>query len=251
VGYCKGEGRGAHAKGAILNKVKMNKTNQNVGWAAYTFNPVTGCLGPTGDGKHCDYCYAKKMTERFGQNFEPTFYPDRLDAPGNTPVPKVGNTRVFVCSMGELFGPWILDEWIEKIFEVVRANPQWTFLFLTKCPDRLPVLDWPRNAWIGATIDKQERVEAVIEAFVQLYFRRIYNNKLFVSCEPLLEHTVIPERLWNVLNWIIIGAKSEGKKKIQPKTEWIENLFTQARQYRVPVWMKDNLKFLVQEIPHD
>lgn len=118
-----------------------------------------------------------------------------------------------------------------------------------KFPELLPVLDWPRNAWIGATIDNQGGVEAVTEAFVQLYFRRIYNNKLFVSCEPLLEHIVIPERLWNVLNWIIIGAKSEGKKKTQPKTEWIEDLFGHARTYAVPVWMKDNLKFLVQETP--
>lgn len=194
-----------------MNKVKMNKTNQNVGWAQYTFNPVTGCLGPDGDGKHCPYCYAEKIAKRFGQSFKPTFHPERLDAPQNTPAPKVGNTRVFVCSMGELFGPWVPDEWICQILDVVHANPQWTFLFLTKFPLKLP-LPWPKNAWIGATIDRQERLQKTTDSFLAL--RKVgIKNKLFISCEPLLEHIILPGSLLDVLSWIIIGAKSEGKKK--------------------------------------
>ncbi len=64
-----------------MNKSKLNKTNDNIGWAGHSFNPVTGCLGPDGDGKLCPYCYANAMTQRFGQSFKPTFYPERYDVP--------------------------------------------------------------------------------------------------------------------------------------------------------------------------
>lgn len=230
--------------------MKMNKVNNNIGWAAYSWNPISGCLGPAGDGKHCPYCYAKKMTERFHQSFAPTFHADRLDAPQNTPVPKEENNRVFVCSMGELFGPWILDGWIEKVFDAVRANPQWTFLFLTKYPERLPKLDWPANVWIGATIDRQERVQRTVDAFLQFSrIRKLEANKLFLSCEPLLEEIKIPTLGWLHIDWLIIGALSKGKEKVQPETEWIEHLFRQARDHRVPVWFKDNLIFRPQEVP--
>jgi protein gp37 len=191
------------------------------------------------------------MIERFGQSFEPTFHSNRLDAPRNTPLPKKGNTRVFVCSMGELFGPWIRDEWIERIFESVWANPQWTFLFLTKHPGRLPELDWPPNAWIGATIDRQERIEAVTAAFEELRSTIERRNKFFISCEPLLENLELYPSLMKKLDWIIVGALSKGKIKVQPKTEWVENILDNARYYEVPVWFKDNLVFRPQEVPGD
>jgi protein gp37 len=234
-----------------MSKAKFNKTNNNIGWAAYSWNPVTGCLGPDGDGGHCPYCYAKAMAKRFYRDFKPTFYPERLVAPQNTPVPKIGNTRVFVCSMGELFGPWVPDKWIEQVFDAVHANPQWTFLFLTKCPERLPALGlsyWPKNAWIGATIDRQERVGAVTDAFEELQHIKD-QSKLFVSCEPLLENLELYPELMETLDWIIVGALSKGKIKIQSKTEWVENILNIAREYEVPVWFKDNLIFRPQEVP--
>jgi protein gp37 len=234
-----------------MSKAKFNKTNQNIGWAAWSWNPLTGCLGPKGDGVHCDYCYAKKMAERFhpGQDrFTPAFHPERLDAPQNTPVPKEGNTRVFVCSAGELFGPWVPDEWIDQIFEVVRAAPQWTFLFLTKWPGRLPGLDWPKNAWIGCTIDKQERVSPATDAFEALYPIK-GKSKLFISCEPLLEDLDLYPELMGSLDWIIVGALSKGTAKVQPEPAWVENVLSIASDYGVPVWMKDNLIFRPQEVP--
>ena len=229
---------------------KLNKVNSNIGWAAWSWNPVTGCLGPAGDGKLCPYCYANRMTQRFGQSFKPTFHPERLYAPRNTKISRDSNNRVFVCSMGELFGPWVPDEWICQVLDVVHANPQFTFLFLTKCPERLPTLQWPQNAWIGATIDQQKRVVAVTDAFEELQHIKD-QGKLFISCEPLLENLELYPELMETLDWIIIGAKSQGKTKIQPEMIWVENILNIARDYEVSVWFKDNLIFRPQEIPND
>lgn len=235
-----------------MSKSKFNKTNNNIGWAQYSFNPVTGCLGPGGDGKHCSYCYAKKRADRFHQGFKPTFHSERLEAPQNTPVPKSGNTRVFVCSMGELFGPWIPDEWICQVFDVVHANPQWTFLFLTKFPKRLTTLDFPGNAWIGVTIDRQERVPGTVDALLRFRkYRQLKTNRLFLSCEPLLEKIDIPALGWLIIDWLIVGALSKGKKKVQPDPAWVEILLSQAREYDVSVWFKDNLIFRPQETPNE
>jgi protein gp37/ParB-like chromosome segregation protein Spo0J len=217
----------------------FNETNENIGWAAYSWNPVTGC-------KHgCPYCYAAAMSKRYGWTFEPTFHEDRLGKTATKLKPE-NNNRVFVCSMGELFGPWVPDRWIEEVFDTVQQNPEWLFLFLTKSPERLPEVSWPINSRIGATIDRQMRVEKLVEPFTSLA-SKYPQNKRFISCEPLLEPIIFPEDLWAVLDWLIIGAKSEGQVKIQPNMEWVESLFFQARKHSVPVWFKDNLEFRPQE----
>jgi hypothetical protein len=101
-------------------KSVFNFTNDNIEWAKWTWNPVTGCKFG------CPYCYAKDIANRFYPNkFEPTFHEDRLDAPVNTKVPTeattdIGYKNVFVCSMADLFGDWIPDEWIEKVLNAVR-----------------------------------------------------------------------------------------------------------------------------------
>src|SRR6516164_3575401 len=79
----------------------FNQVNDNIGWAKWSWNPVTGCL------HNCDYCYARDIANRFyPEKFEPTFHPERLDAPANTHVPKYAGDdpawrRVFTCSMAD------------------------------------------------------------------------------------------------------------------------------------------------------
>ena len=215
----------------------MNRTNENIGWAQYSWNPVTGCRFG------CEYCYAAAISKRYGKTFEPQIHEDRLAAPSNTkPKATDANNRVFVCSMGELFGDWVPQEWIDKVFAVVRKSPQWTFLFLTKNPKRLPSIDWPENAWVGSTIDRQVRVKPVAQAMSSVGAIR------FVSCEPLLEELALGP-VAEVVELIIVGAKSNGSSKVQPDAEWVERILGQARKHDCAVWFKDNLIFRPQEVP--
>lgn len=224
----------------------FNSTNDNIEWAKWSWNPVTGC-------KHgCDYCYARDIARRFyDTGFEPTFHENRLSAPKNTKVPEeaktnVGYKNVFVCSMADLFGDWVPKEWIEKVIQAVRENPQWNFLFLTKNPKRYLEFTFPENSWLGTTVDKQERVESAQDAFRKISDRK---NIMFLSCEPLLDPLSFTElSLWH---WIIIGGSSGNSQTpaIQPEWDWVESLLTQARDNRLDVYFKPNLTIRPLEYP--
>lgn len=229
---------------AVVKKSRFNPTNDNIEWAKWTWNPVTGCKFG------CKYCYARDIANRFNANgFEPTFHENRLTAPTDTKVPKeaatsIGYKNVFVCSMADLFGMWIPQEWIDKVMATVRENKQWNFLFLTKNPKRLVDIDFPDNCWVGTTVDVQERVSPAIEAFKQ-----VRATVKFLSCEPLQEHLEFCDM--SMFDWIIIGGRSRstGMPEGQPEWEWVEDLLTQARKDDLSVYFKPNLKVRPIEYP--
>ncbi len=45
--------------------------------------------------------------------------------------------RVFVCSMTDLFGEWVTDEMLDRIFAVMALTPHITYQVLTKRPERM------------------------------------------------------------------------------------------------------------------
>lgn len=141
-----------------------------IDWADATWNPVTGCL------HGCEYCYARRIAERFGGSraYEQFLFcaGDPFDCGGctqcNTVLDKPVQTangkidpypynflptyhrykldepqhwkqprNIFVCSMADLFGDWVPDGWIREVFEACDAAPQHRYLFLTKNPKRL------------------------------------------------------------------------------------------------------------------
>lgn len=229
----------------IERKPVFNRTNENIEWAAWSWNPVTGC-------KHgCDYCYARDIANRFyPQGFEPTFHSERLAAPTNTKSilqrwsDDKGHKGVFVCSMADLFGDWVPQEWIDAVLEATRDSPQWNFIFLTKNPKRLVDIGWPSNAWVGTTIDVQTRVKQAEDAFSQFDA-----TKKFVSCEPMLEQLQF-SRL-DVFDWVIIGGRSKNSKlpEFQPNPWWAINLSYEARKSGCQVYWKTNLTTRLREYP--
>jgi protein gp37 len=216
---------------------KFNRTNDNVGWANWTWNPVTGCL------HNCDYCYARDIANRFyPQGFAPTFHPERLTAPQVTRVPKDAGDdpawrRVFTCSMADLFGKWVPQEWIDAVFDAIVAAPQWEFLCLTKFPQRLAELDWPDNAWVGTTVDKQHRV-----ALAERSFAGVTAGVKWLSCEPLLEPLKFSSL--EMFDWVVIGAcsASSGAPAFAPPWDWVVDLYRQARDAGCKVYLKHNLE---------
>jgi protein gp37 len=226
------------------NDAIFNRTNENIEWAKWSWNPVTGCKNT------CSYCYARDIANRFyKQGFKPTFHKNRLSAPMNTKIKKSekdisGIHNVFVCSMADLFGDWVDKKWIDAILESVRNAPEWIFIFLTKNPNRLSEFKFPDNAWVGATIDIQDKVKKTENAF-----KNVKAKVKFISCEPLKEQIVFNNL--SLFNWLIIGgqSKSSNEPEFQPQWEWVESLLNQARENNLKVYFKPNLKVQPKEYP--
>jgi protein gp37 len=221
-------------------KHQFNPTNDAVDWASWTWNPVTGCL------HGCKYCYAREMAYRFTDTypiqFAPLFHHDRLDAPINT-KPGTGRAqdcRVFVCSMADLFGEWVPQNWIDAVLDATLKAPEWEYLFLTKFPQRYRRINLPPKAWFGASVDIQKRVKITEKAMPELDVA-----VRWISVEPMLEPLVFSDLSWCDL--LVIGAQSETNQPdgfvpaFAPRMEWIIDLIAQARAADVPVYLKPNL----------
>lgn len=228
------------------SKSVFNESNDNIEWSIWTWNPVTGC-------KHgCDYCYAEGIANRFyAQKFEPTFYENRLSAPLNSKIPEKynnhpGKQNVFVCSMADLFGDWVDESWINRVLEVCEKTPQWNYLFLTKNPKRLLDYSFPKNSWVGTTVDIKARLKHALEIMPQ-----VDAPIKFISFEPLLEDMGEPNL--SFIDWIIIGGQSgdtsRGIPPKQPKWKWVESLLMAARKADVKVYFKPNLLVRPKEYP--
>lgn len=182
----------------------MNKTK--IEWTDYTWNPVVGCKN------NCWYCYGKRIAKRFfkdNPNYEPKFYPERLEEPYKLKKP----SKIFVCSMADLFGDWIHENWIRRIILVATRNPQHTFQFLTKNPKRYLEFEFPKNCWLGLTMT-EPRIDN-LEYLLQK------DNYKFVSCEPLLAD--MSSMMFDNVDLVIVGAMT-GPKAIKPKKEWINSV---------------------------
>jgi protein gp37/ParB-like chromosome segregation protein Spo0J len=214
-----------------------------IGWAMWSWNPVTGC------NHGCDYCYARAiatsrdMAAYFPAGFTPLFHHERLDAPLNTPVPAraaadPAHGRVFVCSMADLFGAWVPQEWIDQVVASTVANPQWEYLYLSKFPQRYDRLNLPASGWIGASVDEQHRAEPTLAAM-----RKVSGVKVkWLSLEPLLEP--IKFSTLEGIDMIVIGAQSENigqNSSFSPPFEWVADLVATARRDGCKVWLKTNL----------
>jgi len=228
------------------SKPVFNSTNDSVSWAAWTWNPVTGC------NHGCKFCYAReiahsdRMAAVYPFQFAPAFHEYRLEAPKNTkrqPSDDPTQGRVFVCSMADLFGKWVPDSWIESVFKSAIASPEWEYLFLTKWPKRYAMLKDLPKAWFGASIIKQGDVDRVTNDMTS--FEVHSGITRWISLEPMLEPIQFGDLSWCDL--VVIGAQTSTRQPdgfvpaFSPKFEWVADVVAQCREQGVPYYLKPNL----------
>lgn len=281
-------------------------TKTKIEWADATWNPVTGCY------HGCEYCYARRIAERFGGytwfedpsgiftdeldrgektkiheaggmlfpdfqirskngkdcralfpfKFEPTLYHDRLKEPAKVKKPQT----IFVCSMADLFGEWVPDEWIKTVFDACEDVPRHRYLFLTKNPARYNqlissgILPLKKNFWYGFSAENDARLAGRLSfmpwrhgANVRLHENEpdfAYNS--FVSLEPLTGgiNMDCADILATYPRWCIMGAMTgpgskEGRKYLHKSD--VLDIAKWADKYSIPVFMKDSLIPIVGE----
>lgn len=241
-----------------------------IGWADFSWGIASGCR--TG----CGYCYARVIANRFKPKgtvlwssqeagngkcytagkgdvfpygFAPTFYPHRLDEPLKVKKPSM----IFVCSMGELFGPWVPLDWVKAIYDVMTACVDHTFIVLTKWPggirDKLhgfePDKRWPLfnsresypNIWHLTSVEDQATWDKRVPEILKL--REHGWPVLGVSVEPMLG-PIEPHRI-EELDWVIVGGQSPASAR-QPEHEWVMPIIEQCGVEGIPLFLKNNLK---------
>lgn len=186
-------------------------------------------------------------------DFDPTFHRYRLDIPVRWQRPR----NIFVCSMADLFGAWVPDEWIIEVLAACRRAPQHRYLFLTKNPDRYDnledkgiITEADQNFWLGRTV--------TVETRDKLHWSRKLHT--FQSCEPMLAPWPTAGKpnekyrgAWP--EWVIFGAETGNRKgKIIPQKEWVDNAVQMCRNIGAAVFMKESLREImgpdfIQEFP--
>jgi protein gp37 len=214
---------------------------------------TTGTEDFIANGVIAHNCYARDIAARFyEQGFEPTFLPERLAAPRNTkpvdlapgtnPVDAMGWRNVFVCSMADLWGKWVPSPIIRYVLREAHEQSQWTYLYLTKFPQRYEEFahELPANTWVGTSVDNQNAVARAEKAFKKLVAAG-HQGVRWLSCEPLLEPLTFTSL--EMFDWVIIGGSSRSTQtpEFQPPLEWIWDLYCQARKAGCGVYMKTNL----------
>lgn len=253
--------------------------NTKIDWCDDTWNPVTGCL------HKCEYCYARGIANRhagsaeidslpdamrrlindtpcaamnephhlvsgkvapYPLGFKPTLYRYRLDTPKKWSEPRT----IFVCSMGDMFGEWMPDDFIVEVFRACEAAPQHRYLFLTKNParyfalDKAGLLPKKENFYYGATADTEKR------AYEWLMLLCTHNPTfhVFTSVEPMLENfrAEIAKGLCEYSPWVIVGAESGFRPgRVVPDKMWIARLVLACAAYRSHIFMKESLRAIV------
>jgi protein gp37 len=278
----------------------MNKTEIEWMRGGYAWNPVTGCHG------ECPYCYARRtanesetnhnpVAERqtehgriaelhepiegapFPRGFVPTFHRYRLGEPAAMKKP----SNIFVCSMADLFGPWVPDEWIYEVLDACIAAPQHTYFFLTKYPERYHDINeggkknsYPEfmrhqaanegkkpptsqpfqriNAWIGTTVNTNGTAD---RRRVEMMDSIGWSSQKYLSIEPIQSEIPLVMSYYTECEWIIVGAETGNRAhKIQPEREWVESIKDNCRHVGKALFMKESLRDImgdsfVQEYP--
>ena len=196
--------------------------------------------------RNCDYCFMQRYYKRFKLNPEIRF--DEKELKCKFPVKP---SRIGISFNHDLFGEWIPSEWIYQIIKRTEENPQHTFVFLTKYPSRYNDFKFPKNCWLGTTIDGTNKT---IDNLWKL--GGIHNSNLkYLSLEPLLEIERFKQVNWDQCNidWIIIGADTNANAK-RPPLVWCDMFNKLARRLEIPLWIKNSFikmgyPIVIKELP--
>ena len=210
----------------------MNKST--IEWTESTWNPLTGC---TKISPGCKNCYAERMAKRLqaiGQpnyldGFNITMHEHALDPPLRWKKPQ----NIFVNSMSDLFHDKVPDDFIFKVFDVMKRANWHRFQVLTKRSDRLlklsPSLPWASNIWMGVSVENQDYT------FRINHLRNIGAKIKFLSLEPLLGP--ISDLNLKEIDWVIVGGESgPGSRSMEPS--WVIDIKNQCQKMKVPFFFK-------------
>lgn len=166
-------------------------------WAGETWNPVTGC---TRVSDACTNCYIERQipmrskgrffrdaggnrSNEIGSTTGVMLHPERLN---HALLRRRKPTRIFVCSMADLFHEAVPDGFIAQVFTAMAHAPQHTFIVLTKRSARMRsfLTRWYDNtgdaevAWGGGGLPPMPRGPEAVRAVYSSPRAKIFADML-------------------------------------------------------------------------
>lgn len=140
---------------------------------------------------------------------------------------------IFVNSMSDLFHDEVPFDFIQLVFDTMKATPQHTYQILTKRAERLEavghILDWPQNVWMGVSVENADYLYRID------HLRRSRAKVKFLSLEPLLGP--LEGMDLNHIDWVITGGESgPGARNIEPS--WVRSIRDQCQSAGVAFHFK-------------
>lgn len=148
-------------------------SNSRIEWTEETLNPTVGSNKVSAG---CANCYAEIMAKRlqamgvhgYENGFEFTILDERLEQP----LTKKKPTKYFANSMSDLFHEKMPEDFLDKIFSVIKESHQHIYQILTKREKRmfeyLNGKEIPNNIWLGVTVENRKDGLPLIEKLRKL-----------------------------------------------------------------------------------
>ena len=239
-------------------------TKTKIDWCDATWNPVTGCL------HGCDYCYARRIAERFRPEYVSGMY-------------GTNESEVSSRTNYELKEPMRRCRYESDGVKLLYEKTAYPFGFVPtfhryrleepqrwKKPRNIFVCsmadlfgDWVPDAWIREVFEAcktapQHRYlfltknpARYMELAANGVITKDHSNFWFGSTATTPETPFF----WHNVNWIIVGAETGNRKnKVVPRKTWVNEIARIAKKAGTPVFMKESLRDLMgddfrQEFP--
>lgn len=235
--------------------------NSKIEWTDHTFNPWIGCAKVS---PGCEHCYAETLMDtRYGRvewgingtRVRTSEINWRKPLSWNRKAEKEGvRFRVFCASLADVFeNRNELIPWRQQLFHLISQTPHLDWLVLTKRPENVPhfgfqqQLWWPsesfpRNVWIGTSVENQEQADKRIPELL-----KIPAAVRFLSCEPLLGPVDLHKAGWNghnfdpdfavEIDWVIVGGES-GQDARPMHPDWVGSMRDRCQAAGVAFFFK-------------
>ena len=187
----------------------------------------------------CSYCYTKQWGRSFPLHLDEKVLNKNLGS----------GKMIFICSGCDLFAPDVPEEWIERVVKHTRKYPDNKYLWHTKNPVRLDVIEnigLIENDIACVTIESNWPLSTISKAptpFERFEGLSYWKGKVMITIEPIIdfELEVLVELIKNENPiQVNIGADSRKCNLPEPPKEKIIDLINELENFTT-VHKKSNL----------
>lgn len=248
---------------------KLKTGGRGIEWCDETRNVFGGChhrcRWTMPDGTEA-ICYAEDVANGLAQASYPHGFEHHYYRSHNLKKLTAGSEPMllFMDSMSDMFGHWVPEQQLLAVLSKMGEAPHHAYQGLTKAPGRILKFlgSLPSNLWVGVSSAPDFFMgKPMVASQQEAYMRKAISvlkrvkedsgNLTWMSLEPVSwDMAHLFTEMEHDLDWVVIGAASNGPKYFQPDPDHVARLLDVFDAVGTPVFFKGNLKPLLKENPN-